>query len=165
MIPLQNQIDSYVGSRIIGALFKYCRAEHIILDDYETLYELLHSVDGEELPEDEASEEDDNFPNDVYHIWKDGDYIVIGVGFISMMFNDDDIEGFLCERWRQTRKSLLGWTEISYGHDIAFLSDQGLGIRLEAYAAIGGYNEGGDFPRATLFTPDDIKWLLSKYGS
>ena len=153
-----------VGSSIIGSLFEYCKAEHITPDNYESFYDLWYSFNEKEEHEDEVIEEDESLPDDVYHIWKDGDYIVIVLGFRSMMFDDTMIEEFLCEKWRQTRESFLGWTDVSYGNDVAFLGDKGLGIRLEACAAVGGYEEGGDYPRATLFTPDDIKRLLSKYG-
>ena len=39
----------------------------------------------------------------------------------------------------------------------------GLGIKMEAYAVIGGYGEGKDYLIITLFTPDKIKDKLSSF--
>lgn len=161
----KEENDMSVGSRIMGALFEYCKAEHITPDNYASFYDTWHqSFEEEGQPKDDEDDEDGILPNYVYHIWKDGDYIVIVLGFLSMMFNDDMIEEFLCEKWRQIREAFLGIADVSYGYDVSFLCEKGLGIRLEACAAIGGYSEGGDYPRATLFTPDDIKRLLLKWS-
>ena len=83
------------------------------------------------------------------------DYIVMEFPFISMMFNQEDIEDYLLERWLKMRNMMQ---ENIHLPEIVFLKKAGLGIRLESYAAIcGGYRTF-----ATLFTPEDMTRLIDK---
>lgn len=158
----EKSFDLDIGYYILAALVEYCKAEHIMPEydqDCWTLF--MQQCFGEQLQSKEAEEE--SGPQKVYHVWRDGEYIVITLGFVSMIVSDDMMEEFLCEKWLQTRLALLQLN--SWGFDIAFLGDKAFGIRLEVYPVIGGYREGGNYPSVTLFTPDDIKRRTRHLGN
>lgn len=90
-----------------------------------------------------------------WKIFLKDDYIVMEFPFISMMFNQEDIENYLLERWLKMRNIIQENIQFP---EIVFLKKAGLGIRLESYAAIsGGYRTF-----ATLFTPEDMTRLIDK---
>ncbi len=169
-MDIEETPDIYVGCQIMGALFDYCRSEHIAPDDYLSIFGIHHGYFHQgylgTLEEDslESEYEDPEYNKDeIYRIRQDGNYIVITLCYISMMVSNRLVEEFLCARWYQTRCAFIAVASESGGGDIAFLGEKGFGIKLEAFAGIGGYSESGSYPQAILLTPEDMKRLISSF--
>ena len=90
-----------------------------------------------------------------WNIFLKDKYIIMEFPFISMMFNQEDIEDYLLERWLKMRNIIQENHQLP---ELVFLKKAGLGIRIESYAAISGE----DRTFATLFTPEDMTRLIDK---
>lgn len=96
----------------------------------------------------------------VYNIEIENNYITIYFPHYSMMVFPDDIEKFLCHKWRHTR---LGIQRYIKEPELNFIRENKLGIKIKSYAAVGGVGYSGTF--ATVFTPEDIKLLCKNEDS
>lgn len=99
----------------------------------------------------------ENEMSDLYKIEIIDNFIEITFVFISMMVSQEDVEQFLQEKWRQSRFGIKGY--IKDLPELGFIKEKKLGIRLKAFAGIGG--EGYHETFATLFTPEDIQKIYS----
>ena len=100
---------------------------------------------------------DENKESLVYNIEIENNYITIYFPHYSMMVFPDDIEKFLCHKWRHTR---LGIQRYIKEPELNFIRENKLGIKIISYAAVGGVGYSGTF--ATVFTPEDIELLCKE---
>lgn len=99
----------------------------------------------------------ENEMSDLYKIEIIDNFIEITFVFLSMMVSQEDVEQFLQEKWRQSRFGIKCY--IKDLPELGFIKEKKLGIRLKAFAGIGG--EGYHETFATLFTPEDIQKTCS----
>lgn len=96
----------------------------------------------------------ENKENLVYKIEIENNYIIISFSYMSMIVSEELMEGFICEKWQQTRSGIHKYINEP---ELRFIKEKGFGIKIKAFAGIGGEDYNSSF--ATLFTPDDIKRL------
>lgn len=145
-----KQLQKYLNSKIqeipdgksrLNELYEEC------LEEYQMGFISWESIDLSNIPDEQS---------DIYKIEIKDEYVVISIAYISMMICDEDVEEFLAENWVKIRKSLMRHNQVA---EFKFLRDLGLGIKLYAFAGIGGYGYHGR--SAIVYTPEQIKdWKI-----
>ena len=103
---------------------------------------------------------DEDVESLIYKMEIEDNYVVISFPYMSMMIFPDEIELLLWHKWRHTR---LGIQRYIKEPELSFIKENNLGIKIKAFAGIGGEGYCGTF--ATLFTPEDIQLLCKNKDS
>ena len=92
---------------------------------------------------------------DIRNLELKDNYILIDFSFSAMMADYEDVETFLCEKWKVTRYGVI---EYNYYPHLSFLSENDLGIKIKITPVMAGGGYRLNF--ATVFTPEDLKRII-----
>lgn len=139
------------GSSILREIEYFLKNE--TQDDFghQHFYDDLYKEDIENFSLGFISKEDIQI-DDIYHIEIQENYVVISFVYVSMMVCEEDVERFLTEKLTKIRLHLF--TNM-HCNCLDLLAEKELGIKIHAFAAIGGYDYFGR--SAIVYSPEYIK--------
>ncbi len=143
--------ERYGGSSIVREIEYYLTNKPEEARGEQNFYEDLYKKDEEIYAWGMIRWEDVQIPG-IYHIDVQGEYVVVSFAYKDMMVNDKVMEEYLVSKWSKIRLHLLDMMDTPCMH---LLAEKGLGIKIFAFAAIGGYGYKGR--SAIVYTPDYLK--------